>query len=53
MFLVDGDRSPALVNDYQVEGYPTVVFLENGRKVKALVGPSSAELRAKAERFLR
>jgi len=35
---VDGDKSPSLARKFNVSGYPTIVFLKDGKEVDRLIG---------------
>ena len=40
---VDGDKSPKLVSEYRIEGYPTVLIFKGGKPAKKLVGLRHAD----------
>ena len=41
---VDGDKSPAITKQYNVSGYPTIVFTNSkGQEVKRIVGYRNAD----------
>jgi thiol:disulfide interchange protein len=41
---IDGDKDPALVKQYRVEGYPTIVFTNSkGKEINRVVGYRNAD----------
>lgn len=51
-FKVNGDQSPALMQRFDIEGIPTLLFFKDGKVVDSIVGlPGVDELKARLEAF--
>jgi thioredoxin 1 len=51
---IDADQLKNLVTEYNIQGYPTLLFFKNGKKVKEVVGSMKVDdLKAHVEEVLR